>query len=243
MNAAHGASGPGTTREGRRHGSFTDPMADERLAPRAASTTFANPAALGLAGFSLANLLLNIINAGFLAESSIPGVLPLALFAGGIAQLMAAVGEFRRGNTFGITAFGSYGVFWLSLWAFFTFEQSQFPTPTVANHTLAVFLLCWFIWTVLVWIASFRVSVVLNLLFLDLMGVFAFQAAGFGFDNTTFIRVGGYLGLLLSAIGFYAALEVIVNETFGKVIVPNRALAPSPEPTTEAGERGDHGTD
>ncbi len=229
MNASHGSPNPGATRKGRRPGSFTDPMADERLAPKAGTTTLANPAALGLAGFSLANLLLNIVNAGFLTESSLPAVLPLALFAGGIAQLIAAVGEFYRGNTFGITAFGSYGVFWLSLWAFFTFEQAQFPAPALANHTLAVFLLCWFIWTVLVWIASFRVSVVLNLLFLDLMGVFAFQAAGFGFDNITLVRVGGYLGLVLSAIGFYAALEVIVNETFGKAIVPNRALAPSPE--------------
>lgn len=227
MNATHGSSDSSTSRSGRRPGTFTDPMADERLAPRAASTTFANPASLGLAGFSLANLLLNIINAGFLAESSIPAVLPLALFAGGIAQLVAAVAEFRRGNTFGMTAFGSYGVFWLSLWAFFSFEHSAFPTPAAANHALAFFLLCWFIWTVLVWIASFRVSVVLNLLFLDLMGVFGVQAAGFGWDNTTLIRVGGYLGLVLSAIGFYAALEIIVNETFGKAVVPNPTLAPA----------------
>ena len=227
MTAAHGSSDSETSRGGHRPGGFTDPMADERLAPRAASTTLANPASLGLAGFALANLLLNVINAGFLGESSLPAVLPLALFAGGLAQVLAAIGEFRRGNTFGTTAFGSYGVFWLSLWAFFTFEQTQFPTPAAANHTLAVFLLCWFIWTVLVWIASFKVSVVLNVLFLDLMGVFAFQAAGFGWDNTTLVRVGGYLGLLLSAIGFYAALEVIVNETFGKVVVPNRALTPA----------------
>lgn len=243
MTATPDSPDSSTSRSGRRPGTFTDPFADERLAPRAASTTFANPASLGLAGFSLANLLLNIINSGFLAESSIPGVLPLALFAGGIAQLIAAAAEFRRGNTFGLTAFGAYGVFWLSLWAFFTFEQSKFPTPAAANQTLAMFLLCWFIWTVLVWIASFRVSLVLNLLFLDLMGVFAFQAAGFGFDNTTLIRVGGYLGLALSAIGFYAALEIIVNETFGKAVVPNLALAPTPGSTTEGGKRVPDGTE
>lgn len=61
------------------------------------------------------------------------------------------------------------------------------------------------------------------------MGKFAFQAAGFGFDNTTLIRVGGYLGLVLGAIGFYAALEVIVNETLEKAVVPHRALAPASE--------------
>lgn len=204
-----------------------DPLADARIGTEATVTALANPAALGLAGFSLANLLLSLINAGFLGETTIPAVLPLALFGGGIAQLMAAIGEYQRGNTFGTTAFGSYGAFWLALWAFFSFRQTEFATPTAANHALAMFLLCWAIWTVLVWIASFRTTLVLNLLFLDLLGVFAFQAAGLGFDNTTLVHVGGFLGILLSVIGFYAALEVVVNETFGRPLIPNRLLAPA----------------
>lgn len=203
-----------------------DPLADARIGTAPAVRTLANPAALGLAGFSLANLLLNMINAGFLAESALPAVLPLAVFGGGIAQLMAAAGEYQRGNTFGTTAFGSYGAFWLALWAFFAFRQGEFATPAAANHALAMFLLCWAIWTVLVWVASFRVSLVLNLLFLDLIGVFAFQAAGLGFDNMSLVRIGGYLGILLSVIGFYAALEVVVNETFGRPLIPNRLLVP-----------------
>lgn len=203
-----------------------DPLADARIGTAPAVGTLANPAALGLAGFSLANLMLNMINAGFLTEAAIPAVLPLALFGGGLAQLMAAVGEYHRGNTFGTTAFGSYGAFWLALWAFFAFRQGEFSTPTQANHALAMFLLCWAIWTVLVWVASFRVSLVLNILFLDLIGVFAFQAAGLGLDDTSLVRIGGYLGILLSVIGFYAALEVIVNETFGRPLIPNRLLVP-----------------
>jgi succinate-acetate transporter protein len=186
----------------------------------------ANPAALGLAGFAVANLMLNFINSGWLPQSALPGVLPLAFFAGGLAQLIAAIGEFRRGDTFGTTAFGSYGVFWLSLWGFFTFEENKFPTQAVAHHALAVFLGCWLIWTVFVWIASFRVSVVLNLLFLDLIGVFAFLSAGFAFGNQSLVHIGGYLGIVLSVIGFYGAVAALVNETFGRRVVPNRELIP-----------------
>lgn len=174
----------------------------------------------------MANLLLNVINAGWLPQSAMPAVLPLAFFAGGIAQLIAAVCEFRRGNTFGVTAFGSYGVFWLALVGFLGLEEPKFPSPAAASHALAVFLLCWLIWTVVLWVATFRVSLVLNLLFLDLIAVFAFLAAGLGFGNTTLVHVGGYLGIVLSVIGFYGALEAVVNETFGRPVIPNRLLAP-----------------
>ena len=192
----------------------------------AGPAVLANPAALGLAGFALANLLLSVINAGWLPQSAIPAVLPLGFFAGGIAQLIAAAGEFRRGNTFGATGFGSYGVFWLALVGFLGVEVPKFPSLAAANHALAVFLLCWLIWTVLLWVATFRVSMVLNLLFLNLIAVFAFLAAGLGFNNTALVHVGGYLGIVLSAIGFYGALEAVVNETFGRPVIPNRLLAP-----------------
>jgi succinate-acetate transporter protein len=210
---------------------LTDDRAPESVEQHRARTTaspavLANPAALGLAGFALANLLLSVINAGWLPQSAIPAVLPLGFFAGGIAQLIAAAAEFRRGNTFGATAFGSYGVFWLALVGFLGLEVPKFPSPAAANHALAVFLLCWLIWTVLLWVATFRVSLVLNLLFLNLIAVFAFLAAGMGSGNTTLVQVGGYLGIVLSVIGFYGALEAVVNETCGRPVIPNRLLAP-----------------
>jgi uncharacterized protein len=204
-----------------------DPMAGEQERSTAARpAALADPAALGLAGFSLANLLLNVINAGWLPQSAMPAVLPLAFFAGGIAQLIAAACEFRRGNTFGVTAFGSYGVFWLALTGFLGLEVPKFPSQAAANHALAVFLLCWLIWTVLLWVATFRVSLVLNVLFLDLIAVLAFLAAGLGFGNTTLVHVGGYLGIVLSVLGFYGALEAVINETFGRPAIPNRLLTP-----------------
>jgi uncharacterized protein len=216
---------------------FTEDRAresEEHHRARAATSTraatspamLANPAALGLAGFALANLLLNVINAGWLPHSAIPAVLPLAFFGGGIAQLIAAAVEFRRGNTFGATAFGSYGVFWLALVGFLGVEVPKFPSPAAANHALAVFMLCWLIWTVLLWVATFRVSLVLNLLFLNLIAVFAFLTAGLGFGNTTLVHVGGYLGIVLSVIGFYGALETVINETCDRPVIPNRLLTP-----------------
>jgi uncharacterized protein len=229
LNAhGHEVAPPSTTGQGP-PASKPGPAAGEqhRTGAAASPAMLANPAALGLAGFSLANLLLNVINVGWLPQSATPAVVPLGFFAGGIAQLIAAVGEFRRGSTFGVTGFGSYGVFWLSLTGFLGLEEPKFPSPAAANHALAAFLLCWLIWTALMWVATFRVSLVLNLLFLDLIGVFAFQAAGLGFDNPALVQVGGYLGILLSIIGFYGALETVVNETFGRSLIPNRLLVPS----------------
>ena len=114
----------------------------------------------------------------------------------------------------------------MALVGFLGLEESKFSSPAAANHALAVFLLCWLIWTVLLWVATFRVSLVLNVLFLDLIGVFAFLAAGLGFGNTTLVQVGGYLGIVLSVIGFYGALEAVVNETCGRPVIPNRLLVP-----------------
>ena len=109
---------------------LTDDRAPEsveqhRVRATASPAVLANPAALGLAGFALANLLLSVINAGWLPQSAIPAVLPLGFFGGGIAQLIAAAGEFRRGNTFGATGFGSYGVFWLALVGFLGVEEPK----------------------------------------------------------------------------------------------------------------------
>jgi uncharacterized protein len=199
----------------------------DRTTVAASAAVLANPAALGLAGFSLANLMLNVINVGWLPQSATPAVLPLAFFAGGIAQLIAAYGEFRRGNTFGVTAFGSYGVFWLALTGFLGLEVPKFASPAAANHALGVFMFCWLLWTVLMWVATFRVSLVINLLFLDLIGVFAFQAAGLTSGNIALVKIGGWFGIVLSVIGFYGALETVVNETFGRTVMPNRLLTPS----------------
>src|SRR5919206_1102284 len=93
-----------------------------------AARSIADPAPLGLAGFALTTFLLSLVNAGVIPAGAEPVVLGLALAYGGLAQLLAGMWEFRKGNTFGATAFGSYGAFWISFWALVTFYLPKIPT-------------------------------------------------------------------------------------------------------------------
>ena len=72
----------------------------------------ANPGPLGLAGFGLTTVVLSCVNAGLLSHEAVPVVVPLAFAYGGVAQIIAGILEFRTGNTFGMVAFLSYGLFW-----------------------------------------------------------------------------------------------------------------------------------
>jgi succinate-acetate transporter protein len=91
-----------------------------------------------------------------------------------------------------------------------------------------VFLLCWLTWTVLLWVATFRVSLVLNLLFLNLIAVLALLAAGLGFGNTTLVHVGGYLGIVLSVIGFHGPRKPSSTRPSAARCSPTGAVAPVP---------------
>src|SRR3954468_9523696 len=93
----------------------------------------ANPAPLGLAAFALTTFVLSMFNAGLLGAGGEPIVFGLALAYGGLAQLLAGMWEFRTGNTFGATAFVSYGAFWLSFWAFVQFSRARSQPPTPAT--------------------------------------------------------------------------------------------------------------
>ena len=102
----------------RTHG---DPTRAVPPPPDVASLSIADPAALGLAGFALTTFVLSVFNTGLVDKAGEPVVLGLALAYGGAAQLLAGMWEFRKGNTFGATAFSSYGAFWISYWAFVAF--------------------------------------------------------------------------------------------------------------------------
>ncbi len=117
------------------------------------AASIADPAPLGLAGFALTTFVLSMFNAGLVGEAGEPVVLGLALAYGGGAQLLAGMWEFRKGNTFGATAFSSYGAFWISFWAFVTFFSKGVPATAVG-----LYLIAWGIFTFYMWIASFRTN-------------------------------------------------------------------------------------
>src|SRR5689334_10120 len=140
------------TRADRRTG---DGQAVETASPAAPiAPSIADPAPLALGAFALTTFVLSFFNAGLVSDKGEPVVLGLALAYGGLAQLLAGMWEFRNNNTFGATAFTSYGAFWLSFWAFNQFFAGKVPTAEVGS-AVGLYLIAWGIFTAYMFIASF----------------------------------------------------------------------------------------
>src|SRR6266849_5370872 len=184
----------------------------------AAAPAVANPAPLGLSAFALTTFVLSSSNAGFIFPKVGAGgavVVGLALFYGGLVQLIAGIQEFRAGNTFGATAFCSYGGFWMAL-GFVLLPPTGIAAALVATKTLpvalGVFLLGWTIFTVLMFLATLRSS-------LALMGVFFFLSLTFlaltigwlAGPSTAWIQLGGWLGIITALIAWYTALAGVLG--------------------------------
>src|ERR1051325_4968347 len=131
----------------------------------------ADPGPLRLARFAMTTFVLSMFNADLVSAAGEPVVLGLALAYGGIAQLLAGMWEFRTGNTFGATAFTSYGAFWLSFWAFGQFFEKSVPAAHL-DATLGVYLIAWGIFTSYMWIASLRTTAAISLVFILLAATF-----------------------------------------------------------------------
>src|SRR5919202_598116 len=149
----------------------TEPVATGTGAP-ATAPAIADPGPLGLAAFALTTFVLSVFNAGLLTKGE-SVVLGLALAYGGLAQLLAGMWEFRKGNTFGAVAFSSYGAFWISFWALVAF----YATDATA-HAIGVYLLAWTIFTAYMTVAAVRVSGAVLAVFVALTLTFLFLAIG-----------------------------------------------------------------
>ncbi len=181
----------------------------------------ANPGPLGLAGFGLTTVVLSCVNAGLLPREAIPVIVPLAFAYGGVAQIIAGIFEFRTGNTFGMVAFLSYGLFWwwfaLLQWTIGAGWLAQPPTSSVA-----CVLLMWGVFTFLLWIVTFRLSRAVWSIFLLLWLTFFFLAAGdFGYliGSLSCGTIGGYLGLLTGIDALLVAFIEILNATANRVVI------------------------
>jgi succinate-acetate transporter protein len=191
-------------------------------APAVALPKLANPGPLGLAGFGLTTVVLSAINAAILPHEAVAAVVPLAFAYGGVAQIIAGVLEFRTGNTFGMVAFTSYGLFW---WWFALLQWTigagwlKAPPP-VAGGTV---LLLWGVFTLLLWIVSFRLSKAVWSIFLLLWITFFLLAWGdFGYSigPWTCGHIGGYFGLLTGIDALLVAFIEVLNATAGRVVIP-----------------------
>ncbi len=176
----------------------------------------ADPAALGLGAFALTTFLLSLANSGLLLGAG-AAVLGIALFYGGIAQVAAGLWEFAKGNTFGATAFVSYGAFWLSFWWLET-------NPAVAKEAgaagVGAFLLAWTIFTLFMTVAAVKTNGALLAVFVVLTLTFAALTIGEFSGQVGITRLGGWLGLLTAALAWYSAFSVVINATWKRVVLP-----------------------
>jgi uncharacterized protein len=189
----------------------------------AAAPTIANPGPLGLAAFALTTFVLSMFNSGLVSDEGEPFVLGLALFYGGVAQFAAGMWEFRTGNTFGATAFTSYGAFWLSFWALVHFYAEKIPAAD-AGHAIGLYLIAWGIFTAYMFVASLRTTGAIALVFLLLAATFIILGIGNSGDKSGIIKLGGYVGLVTALVAWYASFAEVTNATFGKTVFPTVPL-------------------
>ena len=182
-------------------------IAAERAEPAA---TTANPSPLGLSAFALTTFVLSAANAGLIPPGIVAGgaiVIGLALFYGGLVQVLAGMWEFRSGNTFAATAFSSYGAFWLAVGFTLFFAKQVINSPQAVGY----FLLGWTIFTVLMFLGTLRTNLALILVFGFLSLAFLALTIGWlgggpGAGGTQSINVGGVLGIITALLAWYTAL-------------------------------------
>jgi succinate-acetate transporter protein len=184
--------------------------------------TTGNPAPLGLLGFGMTTVLLNLHNAGFYELNSM--ILAMGICYGGLAQIIAGIMEWKKGNTFATTAFVSYGLFWLSLVVLVVLPKTGWGTPT-NDVAMAAYLAMWGLFTAVMFIGTLRLHVAgqvvfgsLTILFF-LLAIGYFIGAGPGFRHFT-----GYEGVFCGFSAIYAALAQVLNEIFGKTVLPLGAV-------------------
>jgi succinate-acetate transporter protein len=180
--------------------------------------TTGNPAPLGLLGFGMTTVLLNMHNSGFFELNSM--ILAMGICYGGLAQIFAGTMEWRKGNTFATTAFLSYGLFWLSLVALVVLPKIGWAVAT--NETaMAAYLAMWGLFTAIMFIGTLRLNRALQVVFATLSILFFllaigdFTGAGAGFRQAT-----GYEGIFCGFSAIYTGLAQVLNELFGKIVLP-----------------------
>jgi succinate-acetate transporter protein len=183
----------------------------------AVSEKLANPAPLGLAGFGLTTLLLNTVNAEIISSEGIGMVLPVGLFYGGLAQFLAGMWEAKKNNTFGFTAFSSFGAFWMALGVLIILERTGVVEPVPVSG-MTVFLVAWGLFTAYMTIGTLRLSVALQVVFTTLTILFFLLAIGE--HNETVKQIAGYEGLLCAGSALYASAALVINETWGREMLP-----------------------
>ncbi|MFI5165353.1 MAG: acetate uptake transporter [Thermoanaerobaculales bacterium] len=179
--------------------------------------TTANPAPLGLLGFGLTTVLLNFHNAGFYPLDSM--ILAMGIFYGGMAQIFAGVFEYKKKNTFGTTAFLSYGLFWLSLVGLIVIPKFGW-VPAVSGASFGAYLFMWGLFTFIMFFGTLRANRALQFVFLSLAILFFLLAADKWTGSEAIGLVAGYEGIICGLSAVYTGLAQVLNEMYGRTVWP-----------------------
>jgi uncharacterized protein len=177
----------------------------------------ANPAPLGLCAFGTTTVLLNLHNAGFFEMNSM--ILAMGIFYGGLAQVIAGIIEAKKNNTFGLTAFTSYGLFWLSLVALIVLPKTGWTTAPSESAMIA-YLIIWGLFTLLLFFGTLKLNRALQFVFATLTLLFFLLALGDYTGNTAIKHFTGFEGIICGASAIYTGVAGLLNEMFGKTVLP-----------------------
>ncbi len=177
----------------------------------------ANPAPLGLLGFGMTTVLLNLHNAGIIPLSAV--IIGMGVAMGGLAQILAGLFEFRKNNLFGATAFTAYGLFW---WSLVLIWMNPFGEKSAAADakSMGFYLLIWGIFTFFMFIGTLKHNKATQFVFGSLTLLFFLLAAGDFTHNETITTIAGFEGIICGSSAIYTGLAQIINNEYKKTILP-----------------------
>ena len=181
------------------------------------ANSYANPAPLGLCGFGITTILLNLHNAGFYELNTV--ILAMGICYGGMAQIIAGLMEFRRGNTFGTLAFTSYGLFWWSLVLIWILPDAGAATRP-STEFVGWYLLMWGVFTACLFLGTLNASRAAQFVFASLATLFFLLAYKDFTGSESIARLAGYVGIICGASAFYEAMGLVLNEKLGRTVLP-----------------------
>ncbi len=176
----------------------------------------ANPAPLGLLAFGMTTVLLNLHNSGLFGMGSV--IFAMGIFFGGLAQVIAGIMEWKKNNTFGMTAFISYGFFWISLVGLILMPALGWSVP-LEKEALVSFLTLWGLFSLVMFIITFRLSIALRVVFGLLTALFLLLIAGNQIGSTAVLGIAGVVGIICGLSAMYTGLGELMNEVYKEQVI------------------------
>ncbi len=182
----------------------------------------ANPAPLGLCAFGMTTILLNLHNAGFFEMNSM--IFAMGIFYGGLAQVIAGIIEAKKNNTFGLTAFTSYGFFWLSLVGLLVMPKLGW-VASASESAMIAYLSIWGVFTFCLFFGTLRLNRALQFVFASLTILFFLLVTGDATGNPSIKHLAGYEGIICGFSAVYTGIANVLNEVYGKTVLPIGTVA------------------